>query len=895
MHVLSARVRGLPPFVREVSIDLAPLSGLVALVGNVGQGKSTFLDIITCLVLYRRFSTRNSALKDRASARDCEIDVTMSHAGHTWRMLIQVDPQFSGGRGKEEAYLWRDGVAMNTGKVSDYDDLIQGPVGVDKQRRGGFFPPESVFFSSAFAIQQTRAGKGSAGFFGMSVPERKQLFAYLIGLERMQELARRASDHRKQLDAKIGDVERELQTEAGKVADLDRLRAELPALRFAVDAAADAETRAREAATVAQGVLADARAVLSQLDEARTTVLAQRTRFTTAVASAETKRAPLLALIANAERDVLGLDAARTRAADLATATAAKDSASADWQRANGEVRTLAARVAELTADRDRVAADIARQQNAADGLDAARAALLDAQARVEALAGAGERAATLDAELRAEDARVGKVSAEANAESVAATRALDTARRDHEAAVKAAGLLDGVPCKGAAALLWPGESYGPPFADPDVDTDSPVDCGTCQFLTSARVAADSVPALAEALTAAQERERLAADAVARVAVERTAVEALRARVDLARKSAADLSRAQTAEATARGDVDRASGAADAIAALRVRAGEIATAHAGATTRHEKAVAALAAVTSRGTEARAFVDALAGADVRLRDIEAASVALPGYRRELAQLDAVIADARASLAELVVPPEPEAAQLGVIRAGTSYSAADLAATEARAQHQAAVKALAQTEGAIAQLGDVAAKVATLNARRAALAERRAGFARVEEGFGVNGIQALEIDAAGPEVSTITNELLEACFGSRFAVALRTVQEAKGGRVQKEVFDLLVYDGESGGSRPLDEMSGGEQALIDEALRLAIAIFNSRRHGAVFGTLYRDECDGQFHESMAARYPAMLRRAMVLGSFDRIFMISHRAIVADQADAQILVGEGRVTIA
>jgi len=218
MHVLTARVRGLPPFTREVSVDLAALSGLVAVTGDVGQGKSTLLDILAPIALYRRFSTRTSALKDRASARDCEIDVSIAHAGSVWRMLIQVDPQFSGGRGKEEAYLWRDGVALNSGKVTEFDDLVQGVRGPDGVRRGGFFPPESVFFSSAFAIQQTRAGKGSAGFFGMDVPGRKALFAYLIGLERIQELARRAGDHRKRLDAKIGDVDRDLAIEAAKVA-----------------------------------------------------------------------------------------------------------------------------------------------------------------------------------------------------------------------------------------------------------------------------------------------------------------------------------------------------------------------------------------------------------------------------------------------------------------------------------------------------------------------------------------------------------------------------------------------------------------------------------------------------------------------------------------------------
>lgn len=886
MHVLTARVRGLPPFTREVSVDLAALSGLVAVTGDVGQGKSTLLDILAPIALYRRFSTRTSALKDRASARDCEIDVTIAHAGSVWRMLIQVDPQFSGGRGKEEAYLWRDGVALNSGKVTEFDDLVQGVRGPDGVRRGGFFPPESVFFSSAFAIQQTRAGKGSAGFFGMDVPGRKALFAYLIGLERIQELARRAGDHRKRLDAKIGDVDRDLAIEAAKVADRDRLTDQIPGLTFARDSAATGEDTAREAVADAQRALADARAVLAQLDTARVTVLDQRTRYTLARSQAERARDTAAMMIATAERVIATADTRRQRAADLAVATAARDTAGADWRRANEAVKQAAARVAELTADRDRIAADIRRLENAASGLDAAREALADAESKLATYAGAAERLAALEAELRTEDARVTAALRLAASEDTAAALAVGMARRDHEAAAKAAGLLDGVPCQGQTVRV---------HALDDGDTDSGWrDCGTCQFLTSARIARDSLPRLAEALTTAQARETAAREALTRAQVDGANLDALRGRVDQARTAAAEWTRADHAAATARGDVTRATEAVDALAALRARETDTATALTEAVTRHRDATTALDAATTQGTAAGASMAALAGADADLRQLDAEIAALPGYEREHAAALSTIADADASLAQLVVPPEPAEAKAAVGRAETAYTAADLAYADARSAHHIAQRALSQAEGALLQLGDVSARVASLNAQRAALADRRAGFALVESGFGVNGIQALEIDAAGPEVSTITNDLLEACFGSRFSVALRTVQEAKAGRVQREVFDLLVYDGESGGSRPLDEMSGGEQALIDEALRLAIAIFNSRRHGAVFGTLFRDECDGQFHESMAARYPAMLRRAMELGSFDRIYMISHRAIVSAQADARIVVGGGRVTV-
>jgi exonuclease SbcC len=176
----------------------------------------------------------------------------------------------------------------------------------------------------------------------------------------------------------------------------------------------------------------------------------------------------------------------------------------------------------------------------------------------------------------------------------------------------------------------------------------------------------------------------------------------------------------------------------------------------------------------------------------------------------------------------------------------------------------------------------------------VALRRAGFVLCEQGFGQAGIQALEIDAAGPEVSTIANQLLTSAFGGRFTLQLRTVQEASRGKVQKEVFDIQVLDGQSGGARQHAALSGGEQVLVDEALKLSLAIFNARRAGTPFETLFRDEADGALSEEAAARYPEMLREAVKLGGFRNVYFITHRQTCAEQADARIVVKDGRAVL-
>jgi len=86
--------------------------------------------------------------------------------------------------------------------------------------------------------------------------------------------------------------------------------------------------------------------------------------------------------------------------------------------------------------------------------------------------------------------------------------------------------------------------------------------------------------------------------------------------------------------------------------------------------------------------------------------------------------------------------------------------------------------------------VQAKVATVQAHQARLGSWTAAIEVAQENvdtlipgrrgvghrstaaFGRDGIQALEIDAAGPELSTLTNDLLTSCFGERFEIRFVT---------------------------------------------------------------------------------------------------------------------------
>jgi exonuclease SbcC len=144
------------------------------------------------------------------------------------------------------------------------------------------------------------------------------------------------------------------------------------------------------------------------------------------------------------------------------------------------------------------------------------------------------------------------------------------------------------------------------------------------------------------------------------------------------------------------------------------------------------------------------------------------------------------------------------------------------------------------------------LAALERQRSGLAERRKSvedrIARVENELGNwillvrclgnDGLIALAIDDAGPTLAGLANDLLLACYGARFTVSLLTQVETGKGE-QREGFDILVHDSESGQSKRLKQMSGGEQVWVNECLVRAVALYLAQHTGRRYGTLFSDE--------------------------------------------------------
>jgi exonuclease SbcC len=158
---------------------------------------------------------------------------------------------------------------------------------------------------------------------------------------------------------------------------------------------------------------------------------------------------------------------------------------------------------------------------------------------------------------------------------------------------------------------------------------------------------------------------------------------------------------------------------------------------------------------------------------------------------------------------------------------------------------------------------------------------------------DGLIALAIDDAGPALSGLVNELLQACYGPRFAVSIHTLLE-NGKGVQKEGFDIVVHDGTTGDAKSVVLMSGGERTWVEACLTRAIALYLALHTGRRYTTLFCDEADGALDPERKRMFMAMKREVLRLGGYEREYFVSQTPELTAMADAVIDLDAMRLNV-
>lgn len=162
-----------------------------------------------------------------------------------------------------------------------------------------------------------------------------------------------------------------------------------------------------------------------------------------------------------------------------------------------------------------------------------------------------------------------------------------------------------------------------------------------------------------------------------------------------------------------------------------------------------------------------------------------------------------------------------------------------------------------------------QIDAMEEERAPLVTERHYWSKLVEAFGRNGIPALVIENAVPELERIANEILGEMSQGRHSLRFETQRELKSRAGMAETLDIIVADWM--GARPYETFSGGEQLRIDFAIRFALAELLARRAGSRIEWLVIDEGLGSQDKEHRELVLEAIRN--VAGRFRKVLVITH----------------------
>ncbi len=198
-------------------------------------------------------------------------------------------------------------------------------------------------------------------------------------------------------------------------------------------------------------------------------------------------------------------------------------------------------------------------------------------------------------------------------------------------------------------------------------------------------------------------------------------------------------------------------------------------------------------------------------------------------------------------------------------------------------------LRQQVGAARQMVDVLEKQrqrrTVINEEIDALKKNIADLKALESAFGKDGIPALLIEQALPEIETQANEILDRLSNGRMSLAFRTEREYKDKKREdkKQTLDILI--GDAAGQREYEMFSGGEAFRINFAIRLALSRVLAQRAGARLQTLVIDEGFGS--QDAEGRQRLIEAINLVSRDFAKILVITHLDELKDAFPSRIEV--------
>jgi exonuclease SbcC len=232
-------------------------------------------------------------------------------------------------------------------------------------------------------------------------------------------------------------------------------------------------------------------------------------------------------------------------------------------------------------------------------------------------------------------------------------------------------------------------------------------------------------------------------------------------------------------------------------------------------------------------------------------------------------------------------DKELAEHGGDIEGLEVKVAEMNARQEELDHQRTQRRLADNK--VVGIEQELKAITSLRERRAEAIEYRARlnedestYEQLKNAFGRNGIPAMMIEAAIPELEDAANRLLSRMTSNRMHIRFDTQREKKTGGIA-ETLDIWIQD--ELGQRDYSLYSGGEAFRVNFAIRVALSQLLARRAGARLRALFIDEGFGTQDE--AGRERLIEAITSIQDDFDLVLVITHIDELKDAFPARIEV--------
>ena len=300
----------------------------------------------------------------------------------------------------------------------------------------------------------------------------------------------------------------------------------------------------------------------------------------------------------------------------------------------------------------------------------------------------------------------------------------------------------------------------------------------------------------------------------------------------------------------------------------------------------DKELSALGYDAAAHDAARRFEIQARPAEAEFRALEAARAALKPLDDEIGNLGSTLSD----LQTAVTAQQTEYDQAFSALSAVESQAPDLEAAERSLfDLKERENQLNQEVGAARQkvtvLDDLRKRKKHLEAERGELGLQIGRYKALERAFGKDGVPALLIEQALPEIEMKANEILGRLSEDMLHLHFETQAKYKDEKRKdlRETLEIQVSDG--AGQRDYEMYSGGEAFRVNFAIRLALSEVLAQRKGARLQMLVIDEGFGS--QDALGRQRLIQAINAVKGDFAKILVITHLEELKDVFPTRIEV--------